>query len=114
MGEDQKRQRPKKYYTSIRQSRKDRTRKWHAPTGNTPKTQNDADDNTEATEDGKRIDVGEYRRRENTINEILGKKMKGKYLTKWTSPDGAARRQIDYIATNAKCMDAERTAKRNT
>ena len=39
--------------------------------------------------------------------------MKGKYLATWTRPDDAVRRQIDYIPTHAKCMNAEGPARRN-
>ena len=79
-----------------------------------PKTQNDTDDNTDAAKDGKRIDGGRYRHRENTTNEIWGKEMAGKYLTARTGPGGPERRQIDYITSNAKYRGAARTARRNT
>ena len=47
-------------------------------------------------------------------NEIWEKEMRGKYLTTWTSPGGTERRQIDYITTNAKYRNEERTAQSNT
>ena len=40
------------------------------------------------------------------------KEIQDNYAAKWTTPDGNARRQIDYVANNAKYRKAERKAQR--
>ena len=77
-----------------------------------PKTQNDTDDSMGTPKDEKMADV-KYRHQENTTRDIyVG--LRGKYLTAWTSPDGSARRKIDYIMIYAKYRNKARTAQRNT
>ena len=75
-----------------------------------PTTPNDTDDNMERA---KKKTHGNNTHRENTTKERWGEEMRDKYLTTWTIPDGGKRRQLDYIAIDAKYRNTDRTAHSN-
>ena len=100
-----------KNYRAIRRSLQDGKRKWIKTTQNMPKTADDANDNMEKPKTS-RTDKWKQKQK-NETKENWGKETGGKYMTTWTSPDGNIRRQIDYIAINAKHRNVAKTAQIN-
>ena len=65
--------------------------------------------NRDKKTDGRNI----HQRQENMAKEIWKEEGGDEYFAARTSPGGETRRQIDYIATNAKYRNAARTARSN-